>query len=91
MTRSNVGGEPVSLYYARAFDGEWYLLEALASVACKTALRSSGWALLADHPVPRDGLDKDWKYAMFVGRFYPGESDWTGIFEGSWSRWQGNL
>lgn len=90
MAEANGKGEPVSLYYAKAFDGEWYLLEALASVACQTNLRTSGWAMLTDHPLPLDGLDeKRWKYAMFVGRFHPDEDSWTGTYEGTWCEWRG--
>lgn len=91
MAEQNGDGEHVSLYYARAFDGEWYLLTALASERCKLNLRTSGWAALADHPLPVEGLDeKAWSYAMFVGKFFPDEDhSWTGRYEGVWAEWRG--
>lgn len=84
-------GEPVSLYYAKAFDGEWYLLNALASDRCKLNLRTTGWALLSEHPLPTEGLDdKAWTYAMFIGRFHAAENEsWEGSYEGVWTEWKG--
>jgi len=83
--------ESVSLYYAKAFDGEWYLLQALASRRCQDNLRTTGWAALCDHSVPKDGLEKSWKYAMFVGYFYPQpDHGWEGRYEGCWSEWRWN-
>lgn len=79
--------ESVALYYALAFDGEWVLLEALASLQCQTNLRTTGGALLCDHGLPMEGFDKSWKYAMFVGTFTPGES-YHGTYAGSWSPWR---
>lgn len=85
----NGDGECVSLYYARAFDGEFYLLEALASKRCRANLRTSGWALLSDHPLPEEGFDPKWKYARFVGRFYPDEEGWGVRYQGTWGEWRG--
>jgi len=89
----NGKGEPVSLYYAKAFDGEWYLLNALASNQCRTNLRTSGWALLSEHPVPpmEAAKEKVWTYAVFIGKFYAVKDyrSWEGSYEGVWTEWKG--
>lgn len=86
---NGTGGEHVSLYYAKAFDGDWYLLRALASARCQDNLRTTGMAFLEEHPLPRDGFDDNWQYAFFVGKFFPDEnSNYEGHYEGVWSQWR---
>jgi len=91
VSKANGKGEPVSLYYAKAFDGDWYLLIALATNRCKVNLRTTGWAALVDHAVPTEGLDAGWSFATFIGKFHEAEDagNWEGSYEGVWKEWQG--
>lgn len=74
--------DPVVLSYAKDFCGEWVLLVAKASNHVKTVLRTAGWSALCDHPISTEGLDdKNWKWAVWAGKYDPE----TETFTGNWS------